>query len=108
MPPTPQTHQERVIGSLKSVIHNPRDSEEAKNSARDRLRQMGVDPDHIPSSSSHRPSQAETLRKQEEGRKSQIHQDRVEGGYKATLKNPNVSEAAKQHARDYLKKHGAL
>ncbi|KAG2007177.1 hypothetical protein CC2G_014893 [Coprinopsis cinerea AmutBmut pab1-1] len=64
MPPTPrmqttpvsrpipdlsaETHQERVIGSLKSVIHNPRDSEEAKNSARDRLRQMGVDPDHIP------------------------------------------------------------
>jgi len=30
------------------------------------------------------------------------HTNRVLGGYKATLKNPNVSEEAKEHAREVL------
>lgn len=32
--------------------------------------------------------------------------NRVLGGYKATLKNPNVSEEAKEHAREVLEEHG--
>ncbi|KZV71371.1 hypothetical protein PENSPDRAFT_684609 [Peniophora sp. CONT] len=37
-----------------------------------------------------------------------LHQTRVNAGYKATLKNPNVSEGAKEHARDVLAENDAL
>ncbi|KAK1223799.1 hypothetical protein PQX77_013323 [Marasmius sp. AFHP31] len=35
------------------------------------------------------------------------HTNQVLGGYKATLKNDNASEEAKQHAREVLEEHGA-
>ncbi|KAK7058826.1 hypothetical protein VNI00_001450 [Paramarasmius palmivorus] len=35
------------------------------------------------------------------------HTNQVLGGYKATLKNDNASEEAKQHAREVLDEHGA-
>jgi hypothetical protein len=38
---------------------------------------------------------------------SQEHNNRVLGGYRATLANPNVSEAAKAHARAMLEQAGA-
>lgn len=37
----------------------------------------------------------------------QEHNNRVLGGYRATLANPNVSEAAKAHARAMLEQAGA-
>src|SRR5258706_11576201 len=37
----------------------------------------------------------------------QEHNNRVLGGYRATLANPNVSEAAKAHARSMLAQAGA-
>jgi hypothetical protein len=36
------------------------------------------------------------------------HENRVIGGYKATLKNPHASEEAKQQAERVLKEHDAL
>jgi len=36
----------------------------------------------------------------------QEHDNRVLGGYKATLKNPNVSEEAKEHAKEVLEESG--
>jgi Conidiation protein 6 len=38
---------------------------------------------------------------------AQEHSNRVLGGYRATLANPNVSEAAKAHARAMLEQAGA-
>jgi len=38
---------------------------------------------------------------------SQEHNNRVLGGYRATLANPNVSDAAKAHARAMLEQAGA-
>ncbi|ESK98347.1 conidiation-specific protein 6 [Moniliophthora roreri MCA 2997] len=35
------------------------------------------------------------------------HLNQVLGGYKATLKNENASDDAKQHAREVLDEHGA-
>ncbi|KAL0575993.1 hypothetical protein V5O48_005993 [Marasmius crinis-equi] len=35
------------------------------------------------------------------------HTNQVLGGYKATLKNDNASEEAKDHAREVLEEHGA-
>ncbi|KAJ8084207.1 hypothetical protein AAF712_001065 [Marasmius tenuissimus] len=35
------------------------------------------------------------------------HTNQVLGGYKATLKNDNASEEAKEHAREVLEEHGA-
>ncbi|KAL0580299.1 hypothetical protein V5O48_001716 [Marasmius crinis-equi] len=35
------------------------------------------------------------------------HTNHVLGGFKATLKNDNVSQEAKDHAREVLQEHGA-
>ncbi|WWC70651.1 uncharacterized protein I206_104602 [Kwoniella pini CBS 10737] len=70
-------HQHRVLGGYKATLHNPNTSSEAKEHAKEVLK---------------------------EGEK---HEHHVIGGYKATLHNPNTSESAKEHAKEVLKEHHA-
>ncbi|KIO30689.1 hypothetical protein M407DRAFT_242089 [Tulasnella calospora MUT 4182] len=37
----------------------------------------------------------------------QVHEHRVAGGHKAAINNPNVSEEAKEHSRQYLEQDAA-
>uniref|UniRef100_A0A0W0G332 Uncharacterized protein n=1 Tax=Moniliophthora roreri TaxID=221103 RepID=A0A0W0G332_MONRR len=67
---------DNVARGLKAAINNPRVSDEAKESAQERLNDMTGT--------------------------TQEHENRVLGGYKATLSNPSTSESAKDHAREVL------
>ncbi|KAH6910647.1 Conidiation protein 6-domain-containing protein [Coprinopsis sp. MPI-PUGE-AT-0042] len=91
-----------VIGGLKAAINNPRVSEEAKEHDRERLREMGEEVEGTTTSS----STTTRSRTDHSSTGDQEHENRVLGGYKATLKNPNVSEEAKEHAKDVLEEAG--
>lgn len=53
-----EKNPERVIAGLKASIHNSAVSEEAKNHAKERLREMGVDPNDSASVSTGESAQA--------------------------------------------------
>ncbi|KAK0460276.1 uncharacterized protein EV420DRAFT_1620049 [Desarmillaria tabescens] len=81
-----------VISGLKATISNPNTSDEAKNLAQERLKELtGVS-----------------------GQEDQQHVNRILGkivvslasGYKATLHNEGTSKEAKQHAREILEAAG--
>ncbi|PPQ92224.1 hypothetical protein CVT25_008998 [Psilocybe cyanescens] len=119
---------ERVAAGLKATVHNPSVSEEAKHRARERLSEMGVDIESELSSrnakgnsssaatggsgstveyalddGNYEPSANASLNRDSE--KTEHHRL---GGYKATLNNPRVSDAAKDHAKDVLNDNDAL
>jgi len=83
-----------VAGGYKATLHNDNVSEEAKDHAQKELDRMGVDADEKTDSSKSRSSSADV-----EGK----NPNNVAGGYKATLKNPNVSAEAKDNAKEQLK-----
>jgi hypothetical protein len=127
-----QKNPERVAAGLKATMHNPTVSEEAKSRAQARLKEMGVDADtKAPSHGKTKESKAtdETpshdLRREEHGGYDMPEEHRILGGYKATLKSsvvdlsrdlfadlfltdPNVSQEAKEHAKEVLKEHEAI
>ncbi|THH17875.1 hypothetical protein EW146_g3031 [Bondarzewia mesenterica] len=80
----------RVAAGLKATLHNPNVSQEAKMQAEQRLEQMGA-LEHEPHHGRHAESETEHQ-----------HDNRVLGGYKATLNNESTSEEAKAHAREIL------
>ncbi|KAI0741475.1 Conidiation protein 6-domain-containing protein [Daedaleopsis nitida] len=82
----------RVAAGLKAAIHNPNVSEQAKERAQDRLENMNAS---IPTE---RDSAFPVGTTDTNGHEI----NRVLGGYKATLHNPNVSSQAKEHAREVL------
>ncbi|KAK0484948.1 hypothetical protein IW261DRAFT_1560618 [Armillaria novae-zelandiae] len=85
----------RVAAGLKATVHNPNVSEEAKERATDQLQHMQggeVDPQTHSRVARGVPSTDEDVSLSGNQR----------GGYKATLKNPNVSDEAKEHARNIL------
>ncbi|KAI0374266.1 hypothetical protein BV20DRAFT_961381 [Pilatotrama ljubarskyi] len=71
----------KVSRGLKAAISNPNNSEEAKQRAADRLRQM-----------------------EESGEtdSAEAHAGQVERGHKAAISNPNNSEETKQHSQQVL------
>jgi len=81
------------IAGYKAAISNPNTSEKAKQRARDVLDaeggEVGPRPEQSPPSSPH-----------------DQHTKRVLAGYKAALHNNNVSEEAKERAREILREHG--
>jgi len=81
-----------VIGGYKATLKNPNVSDEAKENAKEQLEKLGADEDK----SSKKSSSSKTV--DTEGKNI----NNVIGGYKATLKNPNVSEEAKEHAKEVL------
>ncbi|KAF8651516.1 hypothetical protein AX16_004712 [Volvariella volvacea WC 439] len=121
---------ERVQAGLKATVHNPRVSEEARESATQRLNEMGTDVESK-HSSGHNYAKTTAERAREAGVVNDVDEEfdaadytgqsapsgtaagrpknegNVIGGYKATLKNPNVSEEARQHAEQVLEEKGA-
>ncbi|KAH7888455.1 Conidiation protein 6-domain-containing protein [Phlebopus sp. FC_14] len=85
----------RVAAGLKAAIHNPHVSEEAKQNAMSKLREMGQDVEQPIETHGH-------ARTTEGGH----DESRVLGGYKATLSNPHTSEEAKKHAEEVLQAAG--
>ncbi|KAL1700266.1 Conidiation protein 6-domain-containing protein [Schizophyllum commune] len=83
----------RVAAGLKASIHNPNVSDEAKQSATERLHDMGADVDDAPSV--------------QHAAASGKNEDNVIRGYKATLHNPRVGDEAKERAQEYLEEHDA-
>ncbi|THU91083.1 hypothetical protein K435DRAFT_909827 [Dendrothele bispora CBS 962.96] len=73
-----------VMGGLKATINNPKVSDEAKESAKERLNEM-----------------AESGYGRKEATPD-LNDKRVVGGYKATLHNDRVSDEAKAHAREMI------
>ncbi|KAI9063578.1 hypothetical protein FKP32DRAFT_1571456, partial [Trametes sanguinea] len=69
----------------KAAISNPNNSEEAKERAQDRLRDM---------------EESGELESRE------AHEDNVAIGHKATLSNPNTSEEAKERSAQTLEEMG--
>lgn len=89
----------RVAAGLKASLHNPHVSDEAKRHAQERLESMG--------SVQHGKAQHETLGTHHVGASHhQVEDNRVLGGYKATLHNESTSPAAKAHAREILEAAG--
>ncbi|KIK79559.1 hypothetical protein PAXRUDRAFT_16276 [Paxillus rubicundulus Ve08.2h10] len=76
----------RVAAGLKAAIHNPNVSEEAKEHAKEKLKELAQEVGSTHETSRENP--------------------RVLGGYKATLSNPNTSEQAKHHAEEVLQAAG--
>ncbi|KAF9793027.1 Conidiation protein 6-domain-containing protein [Thelephora terrestris] len=85
-----------VIGGHKANLKNPNTSEESKEHSRSVLEQAEDGTIDLTGSSG---SDHAT---DESGKET----NRVLGGFKATLHNPNVGEEAKQHAKHELEKHG--
>ncbi|KAK7047710.1 hypothetical protein VNI00_006481 [Paramarasmius palmivorus] len=85
----------RVAAGLKSAIHNPNVSSEAKESAQERLDAMTGNSQEHENRVLGTPFVANitTIKLKDNG---------ILGGYKATLSNPNTSETAKDHAREVL------
>ncbi|KAJ8590392.1 hypothetical protein M405DRAFT_164377 [Rhizopogon salebrosus TDB-379] len=83
----------RVVAGLKAAVHNPNVSNEAKENAMKRLEEMGQTADPSP------PSQGKSAA-------DEAHERNVLRGYKAATSNPNVSDEAKQHAREVLEAAG--
>ncbi|KAJ8453581.1 hypothetical protein ONZ45_g19658 [Pleurotus djamor] len=124
-----QTHEKNaanVIGGLKAAMHNPNVSDEAKQHAAERLEEMGASVEGTTTSTASGYSSGEYITKEDINYAREIleaagyhversaetteaeHQTRVLAGYKAAMHNPNVSKEAKEHARQYLKEHGAI
>ncbi|KAH9174003.1 Conidiation protein 6-domain-containing protein [Lactarius sanguifluus] len=89
--------QNRVVGGHKAAMHNPNVSAEAKEHSR-QVAEGVQGSDAVQDDYSTKPSLA-TGDKEE---------SRVIGGYKAALKNPNVSEEAKERAQQILEDKDAL
>ncbi|KAF8810318.1 hypothetical protein BYT27DRAFT_7161977 [Phlegmacium glaucopus] len=111
-----QKNPERVAAGLKATLHNPTVSAEAKSRAQARLKEMGVDTEtKMPSHKAKEAKPAEETQPHDLRHEEHVQagydmpeEHRVLGGYKATLKNPNVSQEAKEHAKEVLKEHEAI
>ncbi|KAJ3786003.1 hypothetical protein GGU10DRAFT_353145 [Lentinula aff. detonsa] len=86
-----QKNPERVAAGLRGTLNNDSVSDEAKDRAADRLRELGGDFENKTSRAS-------------AGTGDQ-HKNQVLGGYKATLHNDKVGEEAKAHAREVLEEN---
>nr|GAT54471.1 predicted protein [Mycena chlorophos] len=93
-----------VAAGLKGVLARGDVSDEAKARAEDRLGKMGYSTDTIDAARNKASASEDRSYGSEdpEADEHQKHVNHVNGGYKATLKNPNVSEEAKDNAREHL------
>ncbi|KAF5327895.1 hypothetical protein D9619_004153 [Psilocybe cf. subviscida] len=92
------THEEHIAAGLKASINNPNVSDEAKQRASQRLKDAGVAMQSRQVSTHQGKGPNET----------DAHDHHVIGGLKATLKNPRVSQEAKESARQKLHEFGAF
>jgi len=91
----------RVAGGHKAALHNPNVSAEAKEHSRRVIEEIqGPGTQAVREDDATEPSSRLDDKSKEE--------TRVLGGYKATLKNPNVGDEAKQRAQQILEDNDAL
>ncbi|OSC97077.1 hypothetical protein PYCCODRAFT_1455092 [Trametes coccinea BRFM310] len=90
--------EKRVAAGLKAAVHNPNVSEEAKERAQERLQHMGTSAEETGRSRGNAGGGHAVGSTDQAGHET----NRVLGGYKATLHNPNTSAEAKRHAREIL------
>ncbi|BFZ60088.1 hypothetical protein YB2330_001110 [Saitoella coloradoensis] len=81
--------QGNVAGGYKATLSNPNTSDEAKQHAQEVLDNGLQD-------------QVDDQKLADEEGTGAKNTGNVIGGYKATLKNPNVSEEAKEHAKEKI------
>ncbi|KAF9564052.1 hypothetical protein CPC08DRAFT_816211 [Agrocybe pediades] len=92
-----------VARGLKATIHNERTSEEAKESAAQRLEEMGAEvPSDFAASNDSSNSSGKGGQDEEEG----LNPNQIRG-YKSTLARDNVSDEAKEHAKQVLEENDA-
>ncbi|KAF8065121.1 hypothetical protein FPV67DRAFT_1450931 [Lyophyllum atratum] len=117
-----QKHTSRVAAGLKASLHNPNVSEEAKASAKERLQEVETKGRTMKSSRAKgdEEEESEEYSGADERRRSMDEEDEEEdeedvrgnrrrlAGYKGVLKNPRVSEEAKERAEKVLEKNDAL
>ncbi|KAH9474699.1 Conidiation-specific protein 6 [Psilocybe cubensis] len=99
---------ERVAAGLKATIRNPSVSEEAKSRAIERLNEMGVNAEGEPPSRGVKGSSSTASTRSPGNPEEEKTEHHRLGGYKATINNPRVSDAAKDHAKEILKNNDAL
>ncbi|EIW58897.1 uncharacterized protein TRAVEDRAFT_48040 [Trametes versicolor FP-101664 SS1] len=90
----------RKIGGFKATINNPNTSEEAKEHARQQIGELDGE-----SELTDAPNSGNTGRHEGNEGKDETRQN---AGFKGVLKNPNVGEEAKKHAKEVLKERGAM
>ncbi|KAI0291896.1 Conidiation protein 6-domain-containing protein [Russula brevipes] len=89
----------RVAGGHKAAMHNPNTSAQAKEQSRQIVEEIQG------SGAVHDDGTTKPSSRLDVGDKDE---SRVLGGYKATVKNPNVSDEAKQRAQQILEDNNAL
>ncbi|KAF4612405.1 hypothetical protein D9613_004293 [Agrocybe pediades] len=106
-----EKNQDYVARGLKATIHNDNTSDQAKQSAADRLEKMGAE---VPSDYQSHPKNQERVQKKSSddddssgGDSGELSQQSI-AGYKSSLARDNVSEEKKEHAREVLEQAGAL
>ncbi|KAL0948990.1 hypothetical protein HGRIS_009089 [Hohenbuehelia grisea] len=121
---TEHKNETQVKAGYKATIHNPQTSAAAKDKAARKLEEMGAGAE-IPSDFSEVNNGADqsdmgdfivedeiydgvTVDGKSKAGGSTKGRGNVLGGYKATLKNPNVGEEAKERARAILEENDAL
>ncbi|WVO13453.1 hypothetical protein L204_101069 [Cryptococcus depauperatus] len=87
-----EQHQHHVVGGYKATLNNPRVSEEAKAHASEVIQEY----------EKHGEAAIADIDSKKPADSGDQHENHVNGGYKATLNNPNVSKEAKEHARKVL------
>jgi len=96
--------EHRILGGYKATLKNPNVSQEAKEHAKEVLKEH-----EVKESEPTEEAQPHDLRHEENVSGYKMPEEhRILGGYKATLKNPNVSQEAKEHAKEVLKEHEAI
>ncbi|GAA5824709.1 hypothetical protein JCM5353_004418 [Sporobolomyces roseus] len=95
-----------VHSGYLATTHNPRVSQEAKETAEQLLRDLeAAHGDEPGGSKSHSPSHSKKVEKHET-HEEEVHRHRQIGSYKAILHRDDRGEEAKQHAREMLEKLG--
>ncbi|KAJ3565245.1 hypothetical protein NP233_g7752 [Leucocoprinus birnbaumii] len=124
MPEQHHKSAEHVAAGYKATIHNASTSEEAKKHAWEELHKMGIyEIDDSPSDPVQKRTRSRSPAKRKPSPKHVAfdltsgfstdaattetkNEGNVIGGYKAALKNPRVSDEAKEHAEEELREHG--
>ncbi|OAX44768.1 hypothetical protein K503DRAFT_705351 [Rhizopogon vinicolor AM-OR11-026] len=89
-----QANPANVAGGHKAVLKNPKVSEEAKEHSQQILKEMELRGE-LPAPEQNR------------GADESKNIGNIIGGHKAATKNPNVSEEAKEHSKQFLEDIGA-
>ncbi|GAA5869967.1 hypothetical protein JCM8547_008116 [Rhodosporidiobolus lusitaniae] len=87
-------------------MHDLEAAHDAGMQGEDDSKPSGSPKQHKAASSHTHSTATHTGSKEDKGHEAEVHEHRVIGGLKATLKRDGVSEEAKEHARERLEEMG--